>query len=64
MSARHANGNLRYPMIATRRQRWCGRHHIRPHEALGFYRPIEVHRDPLLKPNPRSQIPTPLAEES
>jgi putative transposase len=24
--------------------------HVRPHEALGFYRPIEVHRDPSLKP--------------
>lgn len=33
--------------------------HVRPHEALGFYRPIEVHRDPGLNPSPtpRSQRP-------
>jgi len=30
--------------------------HIRPHEALGFYRPIEVHHDPALKPQPKPKI--------
>lgn len=29
--------------------------YIRPHEALGLYRPIEVHRDPSLKPKPKIQ---------
>lgn len=30
---------------------------VRPHEALDFHRPIEVHRDPSLKLNPRSKTP-------
>lgn len=38
--------------------------HIRPHEALGFYRPIEVHRDPSLKPQPKIQNTQPSAKES
>lgn len=31
--------------------------HVRPHEALAFHRPVEVHRSPSLKPKPRSQKP-------
>lgn len=31
--------------------------HIRPHEALNFYRPIEVHNDPSLKPQPKIENP-------
>jgi putative transposase len=27
--------------------------HVRPHEALGFHRPIDVHRDPSLTPPPK-----------
>jgi hypothetical protein len=27
--------------------------HIRPHEALGLHRPIEVHHNPALKPPPK-----------
>lgn len=29
--------------------------HIRPHEALGLHRPIDVYRDPALKPQPKIQ---------
>jgi putative transposase len=29
--------------------------HVRPHEALNFHRPVEVHHDPALKPKPRSK---------
>jgi transposase InsO family protein len=38
--------------------------HTRPHEALGFYRPIEVHRNPSLKPQPKITETQPSAEES
>lgn len=38
--------------------------HIRPHEALGLYRPIEVHRNPTLKPQPKITNTQPSAEES
>jgi putative transposase len=38
--------------------------HIRPHESLGFYRPIEAHRDPSLKPKPKIQNNQPSAKES
>jgi putative transposase len=38
--------------------------HIRPHEALGFHRPIEVHHNPALKPQPKIQNTQPSAKES
>jgi transposase InsO family protein len=38
--------------------------HIRPHEALDFHRPIEVYRDPPLKPQPKIQNPQPSRQES
>jgi putative transposase len=38
--------------------------HIRPHEALNFYRPIEVHRDPSLKPQPKITETQPSAAQS
>ena len=40
--------------------------HIRPHESLGFYRPVEVHHDPVLKPQSKPKIAEtqPSAEES
>lgn len=38
--------------------------HIRPHETLGYYRPIEVHRNPALKPKPKIQNTQPSAKES
>ena len=38
--------------------------HTRPHEALGLYRPIEVHRNPTLKPQPKITNTQPSAEES
>jgi hypothetical protein len=38
--------------------------HIRPHEALGFHRPIEVHRDPSLKPQPKIENTKPSVKES
>jgi putative transposase len=38
--------------------------HIRPHETLDFYRPIEVHHDPSLKTQPKIQNTQPTAEES
>jgi putative transposase len=38
--------------------------HIRPHEALDFHRPIEVHRNPALKPKPKIQNAQPSAKES
>jgi len=40
--------------------------HLRPHEARGFYRPIGIHRDPALQPQPNLK-PTetqPSAEQS
>ena len=38
--------------------------HVRPHEALGFHRPVEVHRDPSLKPLTMITETQPSAEES
>ena len=38
--------------------------HTRPHEALGFYRPIEVYRDPSLKPRPKITETQPSAPKS
>jgi putative transposase len=38
--------------------------HIRPHEALDFHRPIEVHRNPSLKPKPKIQNAQLSAKES
>ena len=38
--------------------------HIRPHEALGFHRPIDVHRHPALKPQPKIQNTQPSRQES
>jgi transposase InsO family protein len=38
--------------------------HIRPHEALDLHRPIEVHRDPSLKPQPKIQNAQLSAKES
>ena len=38
--------------------------HVRPHEALDFYRPIEVHRNPSLKPRPKIQNAQLSAKES
>jgi putative transposase len=38
--------------------------HIRPHEALDFYRPIEVHHDPKLKPRTKIQNTQPSTIES
>jgi transposase InsO family protein len=38
--------------------------HVRLHEALGFYRPIEVQHDPSLKPQPKITETQPSAEES
>jgi putative transposase len=38
--------------------------HIRPHEALGLHRPIDVHRDPSLKPPPKIENTQPSATES
>lgn len=38
--------------------------HVRPHEALGFHRPIDVHRDPPLKPQPKIENAQPSATES
>lgn len=38
--------------------------HIRPHEALDFHRPIEVHRHPLLKPQPKIKETQPSRQES
>jgi transposase InsO family protein len=37
--------------------------HVRPHEALNFHRPVEVHRNPSLKP-PKIQNTQPSAKES
>jgi putative transposase len=37
--------------------------HIRPHEALDLHRPIEVHRRPELKPQPKIQNTQPSAKE-
>jgi transposase InsO family protein len=37
---------------------------VRPHEALAFYRPIEVHRSPSLKPQPKITEAQPSAKES
>jgi putative transposase len=38
--------------------------HVRPHEALGFYRPIEVHRDPSLTPPTKITETQPSRQES
>lgn len=38
--------------------------HIRPHEALAFYRPIEVHRNPSLKPAAKITRTQPSRHES
>ena len=38
--------------------------HIRPHEALDFHRPIDVHRDPSLKPQTKIENAQPSAKES
>jgi putative transposase len=38
--------------------------HVRPHEALNFHRPVEVHRSPSLKPQPKIQNTQPSAKES
>ena len=38
--------------------------HTRPHEALGFYRPIEAYRDPSLKPQPKITQTQPSAADS
>lgn len=38
--------------------------HIRPHEALDFHRPIEVHRNPSLKPQPKITDTQPSATDS
>jgi len=37
--------------------------HIRPHEALGFHRPIEVYRQSSLKPTPKIQNTQPSVKE-
>ena len=39
-------------------------YHVRPHEALAFYRPIEVHRNPSLKPAPKTTQTQPPRQES
>lgn len=38
--------------------------HVRPHEALGFHRPIQVYRDPTLKPPPKIENTQPSADET
>jgi putative transposase len=38
--------------------------HVRPHEALAFYRPIEVHHDPSLKPATKITHTEPSRQES
>jgi putative transposase len=36
---------------------------VRPHEALGFHRPLEIHRDPSLKPQPKIENAQPSAND-
>ena len=38
--------------------------HIRPHEALGLHRPIDVHHNPTLKPQPKIRNTQPSRQES
>jgi hypothetical protein len=38
--------------------------HVRPHEALDFHRPIEIHRNPSLKPQPKIGNTQPSVKDS